>query len=159
MAEAVLCRSAAKLRELFAILVSTCGLSNPLNLWNKYKADLSEDIAYRLQDTHNDIIYNEALVLIEDKMLTISGKCLADFGLPTPQRRGEISSDVARELSYDIPVLQSHVRETTPKLLPEQHAVVNVILNRLSSGEGLFFLDAPGGTGKTFVLNLLLAHA
>lgn len=45
MEEAVLCRSAAKLRELFAILVSTCGLSNPLQLWNKYKDALSDDIA------------------------------------------------------------------------------------------------------------------
>jgi hypothetical protein len=33
--EAMLCRSPAQIRELFAILICTCGLSNPLQLWHK----------------------------------------------------------------------------------------------------------------------------
>ncbi|XP_061380705.1 uncharacterized protein LOC133319582 [Danaus plexippus] len=36
--EAVLCRSPSQIRELFAILICTCGLSNPLQLWDKYKS-------------------------------------------------------------------------------------------------------------------------
>ncbi|GFY07476.1 ATP-dependent DNA helicase [Trichonephila clavipes] len=34
MEEAVLCRSPSQIRELFAILICTCGLSNPLQLWD-----------------------------------------------------------------------------------------------------------------------------
>ncbi|GFU14659.1 uncharacterized protein TNCV_2942851 [Trichonephila clavipes] len=37
---AVLCRSPSQKRELFAILICTCGLSNPLQLWDKYKVAL-----------------------------------------------------------------------------------------------------------------------
>ncbi|XP_017470169.1 PREDICTED: ATP-dependent DNA helicase pif1-like [Rhagoletis zephyria] len=159
MEEAVLCRSAAKLRELFAILVSTCGVSNPLQLWEKYKDALPEYIAHTLQGTHADLITNEALKLIEDKINNLCGKNMVDFGLLTPQRRGELSSDVIREFNYDTVALDTFVNEMTPHLLPEQEHVYNLIIQRVNSGEpGIFFLDAPGGTGKTFVLNLLLAR-
>ncbi|GBM12146.1 hypothetical protein AVEN_39482-1 [Araneus ventricosus] len=49
-----------------------------------------------------------------------------------PSRTDEVNNDLMQELDYDTEV---------------------------ESGEGgLFFLDAPGGTGKTFHLNLLLAQ-
>lgn len=84
---------------------------------------------------------------------------MADFGLPTPQRRGELSSEVVRELNYDTATLDTFVSEMAPRLLPEQRHVYNFILQRVNTGNGgLFFVDAPGGTGKTFVLNLLLAR-
>lgn len=37
MEEAVQCRSPDKIRELYATLLSSCGLSNPQTLWDKYK--------------------------------------------------------------------------------------------------------------------------
>ncbi|XP_055928762.1 uncharacterized protein LOC129959891 [Argiope bruennichi] len=92
-------------------------------------------------------------------MISISGKCLTDFGLPPSQRRGELSSEVVKELNYDTAVLEAQVNEMIPRLLSEQRQIYETILNRVNSGEeGLFFLDAPEGTGKTFVLNLLLAQ-
>ena len=42
--------------------------------------------------------------------------------------------------------------------MPDQAAAYHVILDNMQSGSGgIIFLDAPGGTGKTFLLNLLLA--
>ncbi|XP_061385321.1 uncharacterized protein LOC133320740 [Danaus plexippus] len=161
MEEAVLCRSPSQIRELFAILICTCGLSNPLQLWDKYKSALSEDILQRFErmdQVNNDLCFNEALRHIEDKIITISGKKLSDFGMPTPERRGELSTDLIKELSYDIALLDAQVSETEPRLLPEQKNIYNKILQRVELDKGgLFFLDAPGGTGKTFLLNLLLA--
>ncbi|XP_055932820.1 uncharacterized protein LOC129962846 [Argiope bruennichi] len=90
MAKAVLCCSAAKVRYFFTILLSTCELSNPLQLRDKYMDALSEDSENRLNDIHNDLIINETLVLIEGKMISISGKFLSDFGLSIPHRRGEL---------------------------------------------------------------------
>ncbi|GFS64967.1 ATP-dependent DNA helicase [Trichonephila clavipes] len=161
MEEAILCHSPSQIRELFAILICTCGLSNPLQLWDKYKVALSEDILHRFENmdqVNNDLCLNEALIHIEDKIIRISGKRLSDFGMPTPQRRGELSTDLIKELSYNIAILDTQVSETEPCLLPEQKYIYNKILQRVELGEGgLFFLDAPGGTGKTFLLNLLLA--
>ncbi|GFU79861.1 ATP-dependent DNA helicase [Trichonephila clavipes] len=159
--EAVLCRSPSQIRELFAILICTCGLSNPLQLWDKCKVALSEDILHRFEkmdQVNNDLCLNEALIHIEDKIIRISGKKLSDFGMPTPQRRGELSTDLIKELSYNIALLDTQVSETKPCLLPEQKDFYNKILQRVELGEGgLFFLDAPGSTGKTFLLNLLLS--
>lgn len=99
--EAVQCRSAAKLRELFAVLIATCGLSNPQQLWKKYKDDMADDILHRLQehnlnDSCNDLIYNDALTKVKDQVIIITGKDLSDFGMSRPQRIGEVRSDLIR---------------------------------------------------------------
>ena len=45
-----------------------------------------------------------------------------------------------------------------PRLLPEQKAAYDAIIDAThKQAGGLFFLDAPGGTGKTFLINLILA--
>ncbi|GFU14574.1 ATP-dependent DNA helicase [Trichonephila clavipes] len=132
MEEAVLCRSPSQIRELFAILIYICGLSNSLQLWDKYKVALSEDILHRFQkmDKVNDLCLNEALIHIEDKIIMLSGKKLSQFGMPTPQRRGELSTDLIKELSYNIALLDTQVSETEPRLLPEQKDIYNKILRR-----------------------------
>lgn len=165
MEEAVHCRSPDKIRELYATLISSCGLSNPQTLWDKYKKDMAEDILQRLQQVHaditfNDHIYNEALTKIENKVMTMAGKKLEDFGMIGPRRSVEnyLNDEIARELNYDFTALQHQVTELVPRLLPEQSRVFQEVLRQVESGSGaLFFLDAPGGTGKTFLLNLLLA--
>ena len=61
-------------------------------------------------------------------------------------------------MSYDLEVLQDHVHENEPKLIPEQRNVFELVLSSINENSGgVFFLDAPGGTGKTFVINVLLA--
>ncbi|GFS87717.1 ATP-dependent DNA helicase [Trichonephila clavipes] len=133
MEEAVLCRSPLQIRELFAIMICTCSLSNPGLLWDKYKVALSDDILHRFEkmDRVNNMCLNEALIHIEDKIIRISGKKLSDFGIPTPQRRGELSTDLIKELSYNIALLDTQVSETEPRLLPEQKDIYNKILQRV----------------------------
>ncbi|XP_049308846.1 uncharacterized protein LOC125777685 [Bactrocera dorsalis] len=151
------------MRELFAVLVATCGLSNPQQLWDKYKNDVTDDIFYRLREqnpnvTYSDLIYNEGLTKIEDQVKTISGKDLSDYGMNRPQRTEEISRNLIRELDYDTASLQQQLTESVPGLNPEQRLVFDNVAKKIEDGEGgLLFLDAPGGTGKTFLLNLLLA--
>lgn len=166
MEEAVQCQSPAKIRDLYATLISSCGLSNPTELWEKYKEYMAEDILRRMQQTHanityNDFIFNEALGKIEDKVMAMVGKKMSDFGMVSPRRtnENELSDEILRETNYDIQALQQQVAECVPQLLPEQKQVFDQVLQQIESGNGaLFFLDAPGGTGKTFLLNLLLAQ-
>ncbi|GFY19084.1 ATP-dependent DNA helicase [Trichonephila clavipes] len=58
-----------------------------------------------MDQVNNDLCLNEALIHIEDKIIRISGKKLSNFGMPTPQRRGELSTDLIKELSYNIALL------------------------------------------------------
>ena len=54
--------------------------------------------------------------------------------------------------------LQEFFAENITKLTPDQKFAYETITNDIAQRkEELFFLDAPGGTGKTFLTNLLLA--
>ena len=69
-----------------------------------------------------------------------------------------MNSLYARELAYNAAALSSEVQLLEAQLNPEQKAVYDAVLLSIDQGDGItFFLDAPGGTGKTFLMNLLLA--
>jgi len=61
--------------------------------------------------------------------------------------------------SYDNNRLQEFVEINLPKLVNDQKYAFNVITESVMNHQGrVFFLDAPGGTAKTFLINLLLAR-
>ena len=79
-----------KIRELFAILITNCGLSQPLEIWNAFKDSMSEDILHTIQQhnrnaDYNQNIYNEAMIDLQNIVLSISGKSLHDCGFPHVQ--------------------------------------------------------------------------
>ncbi|GBL92218.1 hypothetical protein AVEN_91546-1 [Araneus ventricosus] len=105
-------------------------------------------------------IYNETLINIEDKCLTIANKVLIQLGMPASTRAATASFDVdlRREQSYNTSDLQSYVQSNIPKLTREQKGIYDSIMQMTNDGVGgTFFLDAPGGTGKTFLIRLILA--
>ena len=78
MAEASVSCTPISLRNLFAIILKTCEVSNPLVLWQKYKNELSEDYKYQQQlrfpereIAFSEEIYNFALIDIEDRVLSM----------------------------------------------------------------------------------------
>ncbi|GFX00006.1 ATP-dependent DNA helicase [Trichonephila clavipes] len=114
MEEAVLCHSPSQIREIFAILICTCGLSNPLQQWDKYKVALSEDILHRFErmyQVNNDLCWKEALRHVEDKIIRIVGNKLSNFGIPTPKHGDELSTDLIKELCYNTAFLDTQVSE------------------------------------------------
>ncbi|UYV82493.1 hypothetical protein LAZ67_21002525 [Cordylochernes scorpioides] len=163
MDEAVLCQAPTRVRQLFAILISTCTISNPQQLWITYRDEMASDILHRYQllDSsirYNYLIYNETLCNIEDRVVSICGKKLQELGLGAPRRNVVTNSGILRELAYDTAELEDNVASMLPKLLPEQRRVFDAVLAKINLSQPIIiFLDAPGGTGKTFLLNLLLA--
>jgi hypothetical protein len=108
----------------------------------------------------NQGIYNDALILIEDLCIQIANKGLGQLGLPSPIRATAASFDVElnREQSYDKHDLLAYVHSHFLTLTKEQKLVYELIMKHVSDNDGgIFFLDAPGGTGKTFILKLILA--
>ncbi|GBL69568.1 hypothetical protein AVEN_32798-1 [Araneus ventricosus] len=46
-----------------------------------------------------------------------------------------------------------------PRLTEDQRSAYEAVMNLIAEGNGgILFLDAPGGTGKTFLINLILAE-
>lgn len=167
LADAVISSTAHQIRSLFAIIISTCFPSNPLNLWNKYKDNMAEDILHRVRTTtanpeleFNADIYNEALISIEDLCLMMSGKMLHELGMPEPNRpmHGAFNREFERERQYDRDALSQSVRTNLPLLNQQQKTAYDTLMIAVNDGYGgIFFLDAPGGTGKTFLISLILA--
>ncbi|CAF1454121.1 unnamed protein product [Rotaria sp. Silwood1] len=167
MTEAATIQSPSQLRNLFIILLLVCGPSNPGKLWESYKESLTEDILIKARRDNPGLalnytpdMFNQTLIILEDKALAMAGKDLKQLGLPTPLRTlgDRLTREILRETSYDLNDLNEYISTNEPLLLPDQKAAYNTILDRINrKAGGIIFLDAPGGTGKTFVINLLLA--
>ncbi|XP_029173244.1 ATP-dependent DNA helicase pfh1-like [Nylanderia fulva] len=105
-------------------------------------------------------MYNKALIIIEDLCLQISNKVLNQLGIPSPNRSAAASFDVdlRREQNYNTGDLLSYVQSNIPELTLEQKGIYDKIMQTVNNGVGnIFFLDAPGETGKTFLIRLILA--
>ena len=81
--DAVISSNVKQIRTLFSIILPTCFPSTPIDLWNKYKNNMAEDILHqkRLRISHanlqiNEEMYNGALILIEDMCLMLTKKGL-----------------------------------------------------------------------------------
>ena len=86
----------------------------------------------------------------------MKGKMNSDMDLPQPNYDFVQQADLIAELID--PTADSFFLENEPKLYEEQCYFSNRVLHLLWNDEdGFLFLDAPGGYGKTFVLNVLIA--
>ncbi|QQP54227.1 ATP-dependent DNA helicase, partial [Caligus rogercresseyi] len=108
-------------------------------------------------------MFKQALLDLEDKVLELGGENLEKYGLPKVDRsvgKGLEPREVLRERAYNFEDLQDFTEENEPKLREnedQKHAYDTLLLAVEGNKGGLFFLDAPGGTGKTFLTNLLMA--
>lgn len=106
--------------------------------------------------TYDNDIFNEALILLEEKCMSLIMKPLSHFGLPSPNHAVHNRNLLDQ---YDTKYLEKYANDRRALLNINQKRVYDTIMNAIIKDEGgIFFLDAPGGTGKTFLINLLLAE-
>ncbi|GFW53891.1 ATP-dependent DNA helicase [Trichonephila clavipes] len=156
-----------KIRELFAIILVFCQVGDPIKLWEKHQDSLSEDVKKQIEaeqgniNLYLDIVYNQCLTLLDDIVISMSDKALLHFGFLSPSREARFAisnHQYVNELAYDTIHLSKIVAENVPKLNQEQKEIYDKILSSITSNSGqCYFLDSPGETGKTFLINLLLA--
>ena len=167
MQEALVSNSASSLRSLFAVILTWCEPSNPLNIYERHKEHMAEDFLHqqrtRLNDNDlgfNDDIFNLALNDVQDKVLSMGGRELSEYGLPQPQAvdNDRFARVYHREIDYNQGEQQAYVEHNLPMLTADQREVYDCFFSMIDGNEGgMLFLDAPGGTGKTFLINLILA--
>ena len=167
MQEASVSNSASSLRSLFAVILTWCEPSNPLDIYEHHKEHMAEDFLHqqrtRLRDNNlslNYDIFNLALNDLQDKVLSMGGRELSEYGLPQPQAvdNDRFARVYRREIDYDQGEQQAYVERNIPMLTSDQREVYDCFCSMIDGDEGgMLFLDAPGGTGKTFVINLILA--
>jgi len=113
---------------------------------------------YRRNNTSDAIV--EQMVLIDIRnMLQSMGKEIKSFPLPEIDNTYDDACGVPREIfkESNIESIEDDVA-LSDSLNNEQRAVYDEILSSIDSNNGgLFFMDGPCGTGKTFLYRALLA--
>jgi hypothetical protein len=156
LAEATLWMMPYALRGLFATILVFCEPNDVLDLWEKHKEAMSED--YRRNNQSSFTI--EQMVLIDIwKLLESMQKDIKMYPLPdidnTYDPSGEIPREIFEEASIEASVDDMALSKT---LNEEQQVAYNEIMSAVDSDHGgLFFVDGPGGTGKTYLYKTLLA--
>ena len=88
----------------------------------------------------------------------MSGKSCSDFGLPVPTVVVDVETLVTTNAEMPPPPA-INVEELIASLNYDQRAVFDIINAHAADGQGgLFFVDAPGGTGKTYLFNTIIHH-
>ena len=168
LAEAGHIQSGRQLRRLFVTILLQNNPQDPRTLFQHHLHTLSDDCKYRLQrDFHIDQLSDRqiqslALQEIQD-ILQHAGKSLSDFNLPNPSIEFTdlqgMSRIIAEEKSYDIQQLRLSWQQGYDQVNVQQKQFIDSVTSTIrSNAGGLFFIDGPGGTGKTFVESLLLAY-
>ncbi|XP_053968864.1 ATP-dependent DNA helicase PIF4-like [Anastrepha ludens] len=99
---------------------------------------MAEDILIRLQHRSNDPALLLTLEMIDSTDL--------------------FERELQREQQFDRDELCALVQTYTPQLNDQQKDAYDKVMQAVNNNtDGLYFLDAPGGTGKTFLISLILA--
>ena len=147
------------MRRLFATLLVYCEPTNVRKLWDSYFEAMSDDFR-RTPGNSKEVQVSKTLTSL-NSFLESMGRSIVSYDLP---KASTVAYDgpnmhpreVREELSIDIPEIDCYAEQ---KLNDEQCKAFSRILSRINSrGTGVFFVDGPGGTGKTFLYHALLAH-
>jgi hypothetical protein len=167
--EASTMQSGHSLRRLFATILAMSFPSRPGDLWNMFKVNICDDVAYLLENKYGilnpseDRIYDYGLYDIH-KILLISGKALSKYpDMPQYTENWEQllgNHLILEQMAYNAEEEKACADRNISLFNPEQKAAHDIILNAvINQEEGkMFFLNGPGGTGKSFVWNTL-AHS
>ncbi|PPQ82287.1 hypothetical protein CVT25_008437 [Psilocybe cyanescens] len=146
--EACEMQTGTRLRHLFATLLLFGELAQPNTLWNEFRNHICDDLEWRLQAM--------------EKILGDSGHSLANFpGMPQPQQDWTaltLNPLIAEQLNYNRDAERTELDARLPTLNDDQRAAYTRIIESIEREEGkIFFLNGPGGTGKTYVYNTICA--
>jgi len=180
--EACYYQSAQALRTLFVVILLNNSPTNVPELFDlafentTLQNEMSDDFFYQrkilagnmnLRRDETDIY--ECLLELDSSLKELSNgtKDLEFFNLPSVPmdyiRRGGASDNslLRQEMLYDVEQQHAFWTENVSKLNDEQKPVFETITSQVESGtpsiSNVYFIDAPGGTGKTFLFNTLLA--
>lgn len=153
-----------RLRHLFATILFHCKPTSPEVLWMEFRSGICDDLRHRLMlmgfsNPSDEDIHDYGLFLL-DKALRPFGSSLEQFEtMPRPLRNWAIEAEneyIAEQLNYDVREEQALAEQQIALLNDEQRQAFDQVVDSTLHGRGrLFFLNGPGGTGKTFVYNTI----
>ena len=169
--EATVTKMPKALRELFVIIILFCMSSNPRQLFLKHYLAMAED--YEARELKNGVNLSEkqkmTLVLLDLKSRLQSwdkGLSLINMNEPSADDLDDIAFTsmadypvlIQEELDFDLSDMKQLVDRRKTEFTDSQRNVFETVLAAVHGNfSQCVFIDARGGTGKTFVLNAVLA--
>ena len=158
-------QTGTSLRQLFASLLLFCSPTHPDKLWEQFRDFICDDLAHHIRTQYHidhpspDEVYDLGLYLLEG-ILNASGKSLANLTpMPQPALDWNLHTGnalITEQLDYNREEESNMAATMVPQLNPEQRSSYDAVLSAVLSNSGkTFFLNGPGGTGKTFVYRAL----
>ncbi|KAL6218678.1 hypothetical protein ACLB2K_011888 [Fragaria x ananassa] len=155
LAEASAIRMPSALRRLFVTLLVYGVPVGVRALWDEFAHFMVEDYT-----SSDDIANRNRLLRDLNRILQQFGKNIRDYDLP--QLTGELEDNIGiprcieDELFIHVP--QEDI-DAIVRLNNDQMVAFNTIMSAVDGKESaLFFVDGPGGTGKTYLYRALLAN-
>ncbi|CAF1036998.1 unnamed protein product [Brachionus calyciflorus] len=159
-----------QLRELFVIIILNCQPANIKSLLDKFKDNLSFDILLEKKKIDSNRKYDEIIYSLCLKKINVhlykNGKTLQSVELLdclVDDHDFDLHSNLLIKdvLNFNITNLKKEFNDNIGKLNTDQIFAFNSIIKRLNNeqetGQIIFFIDGPGGTGKTFLYKTILA--
>jgi len=175
---AMMRNGSSQVRSLFVIILIFCTVSTYKQLWDNHKLQLSEDFIHEIQrsqavpqdltEAQLESCYQKALIDISRRLMAY-GKSVRNypelpqidqsvFNQEEEERRSLFDQEVAR---YNPETLANEVRIYEENMNADQLHIYNTILHSVFNPgpdtRTCFFIDGPGGTGKTYLYHALLA--
>lgn len=157
-----------RLRSLFVLAITTDAYTDAGLLWGEFREAFCDDLPRRLRGMANlpeahDRHLDYGLYLIERELQEDEGgKTLVDVGLPLPQYDWDslLRHQSASDTVYDPQQQASLFEQLSPQMNAGQRAAFQEIASRIAdpSRDCIFFVQGPGGTGKSFLWKCLCAH-
>ena len=132
------------------MMICYCEITDIPALWLNNREFMSEDIFFEyrihnIEEEYNEEIFLRSLAFVLGIVKRMGGDSLHKYGFVNI----EMVSSISEEHNYDMILKIDEI-----KLNYEQRIVYNNIFQSINNEEGrLVFLDAPAGTGKTFLIN------
>ncbi|XP_057718211.1 uncharacterized protein LOC130932809 [Arachis stenosperma] len=159
LVEASILRMPCALRRLFATILIFCEPTDVKSLWDEFLSCMVDDYASTSTTTCNGLT-NRLLRDLNDILLQ-HGKHIAHYDLPALTSDNDNDNFMPRiiqeEMSIEVPQEDLCSIE---RLNHDQSAAFRCIMNTIDRREsGVFFVDGPGGAGKTFLYRAIIADS
>lgn len=156
-----------QLRALFCTLLLFCTPSHPHELWTEFKDSICDDLLRTLQRRGH---HHASTADVHDYGLHLLNVYLRDHGQslqnfpPMPLPKKDWSQVVentflATQLDYDCHEEREQAQLSYASMNTDQKNAYDTIVSSVTGNSGaMFFLNGPGGTGKTYVYQAACGH-
>ena len=168
LSEASLSFMPKQLQSLFVKILIFGQPAKPLDLWEKYKEVMGEDISRNFPLDHTmcdaakqQCVMNEVLLCLQEELEAMSSS-LEGFGLPVPNLEYCVQR-VPKAISEEMFCVENQAdigRNKYQQLNTDQEYAFSTIMEAVMNDtytHRVFFLNASGGYGKTFLIEALLS--